>query len=133
MTPLALLVGLAGLSQSESAAFLKMSPSSIDKMSRGVRSTPPGILEALRALIERQAEIAGATLDMIEKGEPETVELGYPADDHEAQSLGWPCVSAWAGMAARIVAESPVPVRLVPRGTTVATAAAVDIHDRHRR
>lgn len=122
MTPFALLLRLSGLSHREAAAFLGVSPSSIDKMARGVRSTPAGIIEDMRELIDRQA--ADATLDLIYDKVSDEIELGYPADDHEARTLGWPCVGAWTGWAARIVAEADVPVRLVPRGSTVVTAAA---------
>lgn len=61
-------------------------------------------------------------------GAPDEIEIGYPADDHEAQSLGWPCVEAWAAMAARVLAASDTRIRLVPRGSTPGTAAAADAH-----
>lgn len=68
--------------------------------------------------------------DQIDKARPEKVELGYPSDDYEAKTLGWPCIGAWAGMAARIVAGSPATVVLVPRGSTLATAGAANVGDR---
>jgi hypothetical protein len=55
------------------------------------------------------------------------IALGYPTDDHEAQGLGWPCVGAWRAMAARVVVAA-LPVRLVPRGSSLATAAAIEAH-----
>jgi transcriptional regulator with XRE-family HTH domain len=135
VTPFAALAGLAGLSQREAAEFSGASPSAIDKMARGKRSTPEGILEQLRELIRTQAHTAAEALGDIrrlagEHGAPEEIELGYPADDHEARSLGWPCVGAWRAMAARVIADTPVAVRLVPRGSTVATDAAIDAHER---
>ncbi|WP_209015613.1 hypothetical protein, partial [Roseibium sp. RKSG952] len=65
----------------------------------------------MRDLIDRQAEAAEQALDVIDQRvQPQDeIEIGYPADDHEAQSLGWPCVGAWRGMAARVVAEAPCP------------------------
>jgi len=132
MTPFALLLQLAGLSQREAATFLNVSPSSVDKMARGIRSTPSGVVDELRSLIAAQARTAGEFLDMIEEQSPDEIELGYPADDYEAQSLGWPSVGAWATMAARVIAEADCTVVLVPRGSTAVTAAAADIHDIER-
>ena len=128
MTPFGLLLTLSGLSQREAAAFLRLSPTSIDKMSRGHRAAPPGVLAEMCALIARQQAAADEALDIIEEARPPEVEIGFPADDHEANVLGWPCVSAWQAMAARVVAEASVPVRLVPRGSTVGTARAADEH-----
>jgi transcriptional regulator with XRE-family HTH domain len=135
MTPIAILLDLAGLSQREAAEFLKCSPSSIDKMARGVRSAPAGIIDELRTLIDRQEEAADYFIDQLdeliaEHGAPETIELGFPADDHEAQTLGWPCVGAWSAMAARVIAQTDLPCVLVPRASTPATAAATDSHER---
>lgn len=128
MTPFGLLLQISGLSQREAAHFLSASPSSIDKMARGARSCPDGIITEMRSLIERQEVAADEALRLIEDQPPPEIEIGYPADDHEAQSLGWPCVGAWRGMAARIVASVDVPVTLVPRGSTPATARAADAH-----
>ena len=98
-------------------------------MARGVRSTPNGVLNDLRDLIDRQATAADAAVDQIAALAPPEIEIGYPADDHEAQALGWPSVGAWRGMAARVVADLDVPVVLVPRGSTPATAGAIDEHE----
>jgi transcriptional regulator with XRE-family HTH domain len=137
MTPLTLLLSLSGLSQREAAEFLSVSASSVDKMSRGTRSTPPGIIDEMKLLIAAQDRAAAEALAEIKKirrakNPPDAIEIGYPADDHEARALGWPCVGAWCGMAARVVAGSSVQARLVPRGSTPATAAAADAHDAAR-
>ena len=129
MTPFALLLQLSGLSQREATSVLNTSPSSIDKMARGVRSTPPGIIAEMRDLISRQERTANEALDVLSGLEADIFELGYPVDDHEAQTLGWPCVGAWSGMAARVVAGTHRTVKLVPRGSTPATAAASDIRE----
>lgn len=126
MTPLTLLLQVAGLSQREASALLRISADMIDKMSRGTRATPPGVMMEIRALIARQADEADRALDMIDSMGPSEVEIGYPVDDHEAQALGWPCVGAWRGMAARVVAEAGRTVILVPRGSTRGTARAAD-------
>lgn len=130
MTPFAILIQFAGLSQREAAAFLNLSPSSIDKMARGVRSTPEGIVNELCDLIERQDVAADQALALIVDTGAESIELGYPADDHEAQHLGMPSVGAWAAMAARVIANSGTKVVLAPRGSTLSTAAATDAHER---
>lgn len=131
MTAFALLLQLSSLSQREAATLLGVSPSSVDKMARGIRSTPPGVLAEMQRLIDRQWTAAAEALALIAAGEADRIEISYPTDDHEAQSLGWPCVGAWRGMAARVVAGAPNASRLdlVPRGSTPATAAASDIHD----
>lgn len=129
MTPFALLIQLAGLSQREAATFLNLSPSSVDKMARGARSTPPGVIDELRRLIGKQEEVAERALDLFEDQGAGRIELGFPSDSHEAQSLGWPCVGAWAAMAARVVAATDAGVALVPRGSTPASAAAIDAHE----
>lgn len=129
MTPFALLTTLAGLSQREAALVLDVSLDQAKKWSSGARAAPPGVIAELRTLIAQQARAASEALAQIERlaadaGAPEAIELGAPADDDEARSLGWPCVGAWAGMSARVIAASPVPVRLVARGSTLASAAA---------
>lgn len=136
MTPFAALLSLSGLSQREAATLLDISPSSVDKMARGVRSTPDGAIRDLASLIGQQEAAARQALDHIARlmtgsHPPDRIELGYPADDHEAQGLGLPTVSAWRAMAARVIAGSPVPVDLVPRGSTLSTAVSADLRERH--
>lgn len=133
MTPFALLLRLSCMSQREAADFLGVSPSSIDKMSRGARPAPEGVIEQMRDLIELQVTTAEKHAAHILPLDIDQIELGYPADDHEAQDLGFPCVGAWAGMAAQIVAALDIPIVLVPRGSTPGTAAAMDAHEKPRR
>jgi hypothetical protein len=132
MTPAALLISLAGLSQREASEFLKVRLDTVKSWSRANKPAlaSPGILAELRALIAKQDRAAREALKIIRarKPAPDEIEIGYPADDYEAKSLGWPCIGAWAGMAARVVAEIDVPVILSPRGSTAATAAAIDAH-----
>ncbi|MDQ0507440.1 hypothetical protein [Xanthobacter agilis] len=128
MTPFGLLLQLSGLSQREAGAFLVISPSMIDKMTRGTRAASAGVMREMRDLIERQDEAAAQAIAQIAHMGPSEIELGYPADDHEAQALGWPCVGAWRGMAARVIAATTAPITLVPRGATAGTAAAADRH-----
>lgn len=130
MTPFALLLQLSGLSQREAAELLGVAPASIDKMARGTRPTPAGVLRDLQGLVAMQQRTAGEALDRIEAADDAAIEIGYPADDHEARALGWPCVGAWRGMAARVIAavRDPARVAIFPRGSTPATAAAADKH-----
>lgn len=132
MTPFHLMVNLTGLSQREAGDFLEIAPASVDKMARGKIKTPDGIMTELHGLHDRQRNAAAQAIAMIrERGEAQ-VELGLAADDYEAQSppLGWPCVGAQAGMMALIIAGCPdVKFRIVPRGSTLSSAAAADEHD----
>ncbi len=138
MTPFALLINLAGLSHREAAGFCSVRLDTVRSWSIGRNKSPARVIDDLRALIATQERVAAQALMRLaemtaEHGEPEGLTLGYPADDHEARGLGFPCVGAWAAMAARVVAASPVPVELVPRGSTLATAAAADAHEKKPR
>lgn len=129
MTPFALLINLAGLSQREAGATFGISPSMIDKMTRGHRAAPQSLLDDVRDLIDRQDEAATQAIQMIMTRGHTEVEIGYPADDYEAQALGWPCVGAWRAMAARVVAALDGPVTLTPRGSSLGAAGAAAAHD----
>ncbi|SHO65797.1 hypothetical protein SAMN02745172_02444 [Pseudoxanthobacter soli DSM 19599] len=134
MTPFATMLRLAGLSIGEASEFHRVPPNTVKSWSSGRRTCPTGVIEELRNLIARQRDAAAAVIETINAAKPEQsgiekIEIGYPADDHEARSMGWPCAAAWGAIAARVVAESPVPIALVPRGATPATAAAADIRD----
>ncbi len=126
MTPFALLLRLCGLSQREAALFLNVSGSAVDKMSRGVRKVPPGIMSDLRNLHQTQRRAADDHIRTIGEGGGNMIKLGLASDDHEAQSLGWPCVGAQAGAYALVIAATQIPVEIVPRGSTLATALAAD-------
>lgn len=129
-TPFALLVSLAGLSHREAGDFLSVRIDTVKSWSSGRNRCPDGALAELRALVAKQARTASEALAQIKRleighGAPDAIELGEPASDKEAQSIGWPCVGAWRGMAARVVAETDTSVEIVPRGSTPATRAAV--------
>ena len=139
MTPFGLLAALAGLSHREASDFLNVRPDTVQSWHRKTypKNASPGVIEELKSLIALQERAAAEFLNHLAEltklnGPPVDIELGYPTDDYEAQTLGCPCVGAWQAMAARVIAKSPVPVRLVPRGSTVATAAAADAHERGR-
>ena len=131
MTPFALLLGAAGLSHREASDFLQVRLDTIHAWSSGRNNCRPAVLSELRDLIQKQERAAREAIAQIEQAralDPAAeIELGYPTDDYEAENLGWPCVGAWRAMAARVLVAA-LPVRLVPRGSSLATAAAIEAH-----
>lgn len=132
MTTLAaLLIDRCGLSQREAAEVLAVSINSVKSWMAGRANPRPGVIAELRALYARIERAAAEMLAAITAAPADTViELGFPADDHEAQGLGWPCCGAQRAMLGIVAARCGRTVRLVPRGSTAATAAASDAHDR---
>lgn len=135
MKQAALLLDLAGLSHQEGANFLQVRLDTVQSWRRKNKPTEarPGVIAELKALVEKQERAAAQAITQIEalvaqNGAPDCIEIGYPADDYEAQELGFPCVGAWRAMAARILLNAPAPIIFVPRGSTVGTAAAADAH-----
>lgn len=126
----ALLRERCGLSIREAAEFHSVPVNTVTKWSSGDRNPPPGVIAELRELYERIEAAADELIQAAEEAGPEVeIEIGLASDDYEAQSIGWPCVGAHAaaiGLAA-IYVDNPVIV--VPRGSTVITAAAADTHD----
>lgn len=132
MTLYDLLLQACGLSQREAADFHGVRLDTAKSWAQGRRAAPDGAINELRRLYERIEGAADQFLDLLDEmpeGGPEEIEIGYPADDHEAQSLGFPCVGAWRAMAARIAASIDQPIKLVPRGSTPATAAAIEARE----
>lgn len=129
MTPGALLIDRCGLSQREAATFLGVGLDAVKSWSIGRNRMSPAVQETLRDLYRRIERAAGETLIMLDAapGDAE-IELGFVADDAEAQDIGWPCVGAQRAMLGIVLARARRPVRLVPRGSTVATAGAIAAH-----
>ena len=131
MTPFALLSQACGLSHREAAEFLGVRLDTVKSWSSGRNRAPASVLDDLRHLwaeIDFASDRAAALIGEQAAGLPigETIEIGYPADDHEARDLGLPCVGAWRAMCARVVARIRNPIKLLPRGSTPALAAAAD-------
>lgn len=128
MTPFSALLSLSGLSQREAATFLGVANVTVDKWASGKRSPAPAVLMQMSDLIRAQDRAAAEALAFIagQNPVPDKVEIGYPADDYEAQGLGFPSVRAWGAMVGRIIAGAETPIILIPRGSTPATAAAMD-------
>jgi hypothetical protein len=135
-TTFALISDRCGLSHRGSAAFLNVRIDTVKSWSSGRNPAPPWAIDALRKLyarIENAARQAGEQIaDVIKKhGVLQEIELGIASDDYEAQRqpLGWPCVGAQAAMLGIVAARSSLSIKIVPRGTTLATAAAADALD----
>lgn len=112
---------------------MQVSLQTVQSWSSGRRRTPSGIITELRALYARIEHAAAESIEVIAADNPTIVELGIAANDHEAQSLGWPCVGAQAASLGIIAARLDTTIHVVPRGSTAATAAAADAHDKARR
>jgi hypothetical protein len=52
------------------------------------------------------------------------------SDDYEAQQIGWPCVGAHAAVLGIVAARTNKPLIILPRGSTLATAAAIEAHEK---
>lgn len=139
-TLFSLLVQVCGLSHREAAELLKVRHDTVKSWSAGRNRTPDAVLEELVALAARIEKAATEALAQIEAaavqhGVPAEIELGIASDDAEAQSIGWPCVGAQSACLALVVARGMkrgYRFRVTPRGSTVATAAAADAHERGR-
>ena len=121
MTLIATILRGCGLSQREAADFLGVRLDTLKSWSAGRNPTPQGALDQLHELATRQEQVASEAVEIWqEQGEPSQIEIGIASDDHEAQSLGWPCVGAHAAVARRVweILPQGVAVRIVPRGST---------------
>ena len=117
---------VTGLSQREAATYLNMSLRSIENFASGRAEPKPRIMEELRDLYDAQRDAADRALEALDETRPDELVLGRPADDHEAQTGGWPCVGAWDGTGAMIVAETSARTRIVPLGSEPTTALAAE-------
>jgi len=120
-----LLIDRCGLSHREAADFLTVRIDTVKSWSSGRNGTPEGAIAELRGLYARIETAAGEALTVINHAPADAeIEIGMAADDYEAQHLGWPCVGAHAAVLGLVAARTKRLVRIVPRGTTIATAAA---------
>lgn len=135
MTLFRLLISVSGFSHTQAADFLDVRRDTINSWSASRNPTPSGVITELATLISRMQNAVDQTMETIDEQhtEPAIIELGYCADDHEAQSLGWPTASVHArviGMIASQCIELGHTVEVLPRGTTIATAAAIQSHNK---
>lgn len=133
MTPFATLIIASGLSYPEVGAILGTSKETVRDWARGKSRTPDEALTWVHCLaraMQARADALVATLDDLQNGHglPATIEIAHTTDDHEAQANGFVNTNherACIGLAlARLPPEHLRAVRLVPRGSTVAVAAA---------
>ncbi len=114
-----------GIYGTDNDRFLKVRIDTIKSWSSGRNGAPEGAIAELRGLYARIETAAGEALTTINHAPPGAkIELGMAADDYEAQHLGWPCVGAHAAVLGLVAARTERLVRIVPRGTNIATAAA---------
>jgi hypothetical protein len=148
MTPFSAMQSLCGLSNREAADFLSVSEDTVKSWRLGRRDPAATVITELHNL---WTVIDQAAVDHAESFANNglldlncIIELGYPADDHEAHQLGMPCVGAWRQMAARLMDElllgsadedgiDPARIKFVARGSTPATAAAIEAHEKVKR
>lgn len=130
-----LLCEVCGLSQREAADFLDVPVNTVKKWWQGTRPANDGVLSELAGLAEKIDVAVTESLKVIDgqAGTPGQgiIELGVVSDDAEAQTLGWPCVGAHRAVIGQIVALGMAEghkFEVVPRGSTVASAAAADAH-----
>lgn len=130
-TAYALLLARCGLSTGEAARLHGVRPDTTKKWSQGTRSAHPDAIDELRALYRQIEHAATDTLAQMRRARPKptAVELGLASDDHEAQQLGLPCVGAHEALLGLVAARIDLPVRIVPRGSTAATAAAIEARE----
>jgi hypothetical protein len=130
MTPYRLILSRAGLSQADAATLHQVRLDTVKSWCAGRNRAPAGVIAELRTLYAQQKTAAAEALQIIaERSEAGQIELGYAVDDAEAQSMGWPCASAQWTSLGMIAAGTDRQITLVPRGTTVATAAAADARE----
>lgn len=120
MTQYDLLRRRCGLSQTEAAALHLVRLDTVKSWCSGRNAAKPEVLAELRRLHAQITRAAAEALAQIAQAPDDAeIDLGYASDDHEAQSLGWPCASAQAAMLGEVLAGlGGRPVRLVPREAT---------------
>jgi len=101
--------------------------------SSGRRTPPDQVINELITLADLIDDRADGTLNEIDNFPeiPEFIEIGIASDSHEAQDLGFPCVAAHRALIALVVSRGMAAGHkfiVVPRGSTVATAAAIETH-----
>lgn len=133
MTLFSSLLKMAGLSIGEASNYFETRPDTMKSWSAGRNPVPDGILDKLHTLMERQEAAASAAFDVwMEQGQPDELEIGIASDNYEAQQLGWPCVGAQMATIARLweMVHGDAVIKLVPRGSTVPTAIAIEAHNK---
>lgn len=130
MTPFATLLAASGLSYAEAGAILGATKETVRDWARGKSRTPADALEALHRLVSQMLEKSDTLLEAYEElakrhGAPNVIEIGMSTDDHEARVNGFVNLNYERATIGLAVAQLPSGmVKIVPRGSTLATAAA---------
>lgn len=119
-----------GLSLFETAAYLNVSQKNVERWVDGVREPPEGVINEMSELVAMQTKAVERQLSFMKMHGVKQAEIGYPVDDEEAKSMGWPCVGAVKVVLGHIIAGSEALITLVPRGSTSGTAAAIDAREK---
>lgn len=119
-----------GLSLAETADYLKVSQKNVERWVDGVREPPEGVIKEMSELVTLQTNAVERQLSFIKTHGVKQAEIGYPVDDEEANSMGWPCIGAVKVVLGRIIAGSDASITLSPRGSTSGTAAAIDAREK---
>lgn len=133
MTTYNTLLSASGLSLREAADYHNVRLDTVKSWSSGRNGVPDGAIDEIYNLVARQLQAAQQAANHItttieQRGTPEDIELGICTDDHEAQSLGWPCASTHKVVIGLTIGLLPPDIAalvvIVPRGSTPASAAA---------
>lgn len=119
-----------GLSLFETADYLNVSQKNVERWVDGVREPPEGVIKEMSELVALQTKVVERQLSFMKANSVKQAEIGYPVDDEEAKSMGWPCVGAFKTVLGRIIAGSEASITLSPRGSTSGTAAAIDAREK---
>lgn len=129
MTPFSALLAASGLSYAEAGAILGATKETVRDWARGKSRTPVDALEAIHNLVSQMLEKSDTLLDAYEElakrhGSPDAIEIGMSTDDHEAKANGFVNLDHERATIGLAVAQLPLgAVKIVPRGSTVATVA----------
>lgn len=114
------LMDLCGLSQKQAADFHGVNLNTVKSWCAGRNNAPQGVIDELSGLFCYMSRAAHEVLNIAENAGASSLDLGYSADDAEAQSLGWPTASCHAAVMAMVAAEFDGSVTWSPRGSIVA-------------
>ena len=125
----------SGMDTFEASTFLGVDEDAIMMWVSGDEEADEDSIEKMAELICKMVTSVGETLDYLlnqmeeNDSAPAFLEMGLASDDAEAELLGWPCVRVHEmvlGMMAAQATEIGIPISIVPRGSTLSSAAAAD-------
>ena len=129
----------SGMDTFEASNFLGVDEDAVMMWVSGEEEADEDSIEKMAELICKMVTSVGQTLDYLldqmeeNDSAPAFIEMGLSSDDKEAELLGWPCVRVHEmvlGMMAAQGTEIGIPISIVPRGSTVSSAAAADAFEK---